>query len=228
MQTELSDIESQILTKQSDSRNSAYLKLLVEQENTSIQLTTQQQINSTALIEKTIDKLIVDRYNPACTCLTGLLGISAYKLPEYVTVSTYSDIETKLNNAVAWEDKGLWLDNIDRYKENDPTDPIRIQELEDIYITSANIATKYANGNSSVDRDNKKTLEVFADTLFTDYNNLDNNPYTYYDYDGVLRSDTFTIDASLSGVGHYQDLYVDSGKSTHTKDNILTLSLIHI
>ncbi len=179
-------------------------------------LTLQRKINNQVLVQSTIDKLIVDENNPTCSCLFGILGLSGYNPPKFVTVHTKQDVISLLHNKVAYADKGKWQANVDRARKNDINNPIQANELNNIYISYNNIAEKYSKSNSTVDRN----LDIV--NLFTNYNTLDLE-FAYTDYMGITKNNTFTIDAATAVSSEFNILYIDSGKTTHKSTNILTI-----
>lgn len=175
-----------------------------------------------SIAQQSIDRLIVDHYDPACNCLTNLLGVSMYKPPKYVTVSTTEDVEVLLRGQVSWEDKTLWQEAIQEIESGKEINPL----VSEIYITPANIASKYRVGNDTVDRDNSVTARIMVDSAGADDYFSSVIPYVYTNYNGAYIQDTFDVSTSTD-FNNVSRLYVDSGHRTqpsaHTVDNISTI-----
>lgn len=175
-----------------------------------------------SMAQQAIDQLIVDHYDPACNCLTNLLGVSMYKPPKYVTVSTTRDIQVLLGGQVSWKDKALWQESIQNIESGKDINA----EISEIYITPTNIADKYRAANDTVDRDNSVTARIMVDTAGTSDYFSSVIPYSYVNYNGAYVSDVFDVSTSTD-FNNVTRLYVDSGHRTqpgaHSASDISTI-----
>ena len=145
----------------------------------------QQRYTSDALVRKNLDQIILDKYEPSCTCLAGFLGLTMNQPFEFVTVSTFKDIDSLLSKRVHTSDKDAWVDIVDMAEDGGLDSNIDATTIKDLYINKDNIEKKYMTNNSSIDRDNIKNLKLWSDALFNhDYNSVVLN-YTYTNHNGA-------------------------------------------
>jgi len=208
---EITNLLSRISILQTDPAYTEFISLSETKNNTT--LTLQNKVNNAAVVNSTLDKLIVDQHDPACSCITGLLELKGYELPDFVTVSTKYEVETLLSNRVAWEDKGLWQENIDKL-QND-TNALHAEDLQNIYLSYSNIASKFSKYNSSITRD--ITADILVNSIFSSYSTTIS--FNYTSSDGLLKEASAEADTLQNAV----ELYTDSGKTTHKASNILTI-----
>ena len=196
---------------------------------------TSATLSNDLIVQRNIDQLIIDEFNPSCSCLTGLFELGAYNPPALKTLSTWEDVDA-LKNTVYWGDKNIWKSSVQKVEEGQMLDS---DIISNIYINRTNIAAKYKSDNSTINRDNMVTLELEAGKLITGLK-LDSTKleYTYIDVNGIHK--THTIDilnatyastgdkiAEFSNVPELKKIYTDSGhitgSSPHKAENIETI-----
>jgi len=154
----------------------------------------QARYTSDALIHKNLDQIILDKYEPSCTCLAGFLGLTINQPFEFVTVSTFNDIENLLSKRVHSSDDGAWANIVDMVEDGGLDDSVDATTIKDLYINKNNIEKKYKKLNSSIDRDNLKNLRLWTDALFNhDYDSTVIN-YTYTNHNGAYVTEEYNIE----------------------------------
>jgi len=162
-----------------------------------------QKFTSASIIQKTLDQLILDKYDPGCTCLAGIFTISMYNPFEFVTVSTYSDIRIKLAKRVHWNDIGNWHDLVEQIEDGD-ADDIDSSLIADLYITKNNLEKKYKSNNTSIDRNNIKNLKLWSNALFNhDYDTAVLN-YEMINFNGAYVTEEYNMTTEVGIYGTYK------------------------
>lgn len=232
LESELSASEQELLLSKSklDELDITYLKSIkVKKElDQKSELKNQKSIaikslSNNILLQKNVDALILSQFDPSCTCLGSILGLSMYKPEKFITVSTWNDVATSLIGKIHYTNKDEWGEILEKIEDGDK---IGSNEINNIYISKNNLAAKYDKYNSSVDRDNLKTVEIYIryKTLIysSDFDTLVLN-FAHLNKFGANISDTFTVNQTSTYSLDYQNLYKDSGKSTHNSSNINTI-----
>jgi len=224
---QLESAELELLTLNTKNKKFIKIDADVRIANTSsnkieLDIASDTMINS-ELSLSILQKITKDKHDPSCSCLTAIMGLGLYKPPEYVTVSTYSDVVNKLVDRIHTIDKDKYNEAISKLGDGDIVESAKLSNL---YISLDNLAEKYSKSNKSnksIDRDNMKTFEILIDDLSYDDVNMD---YNFIDKTGWREDNSINIPNINNIKASDIHLYVDSGRegdSPHLSSNINTI-----
>jgi hypothetical protein len=178
-------------------------------------------LSSDRLVSKNIDQLLVDKFNPTCSCLTNIIGISAYNLPTYRTIRTWADVDN-LSSEVHWGSREIWKTALEKIDDGLSLDT---DIVNNIFISRKNIQKLYDDNNSSIDRDNKVTLEVNSYNFGNSISGSDID-YNYIDGNGVREDESFDVSV-VSNLPFItwdtQKLYLYSDVYAHSDSDVRTI-----
>lgn len=193
--------------------NNLYLR--EEQED----ITNEKLINR-YLAQRTLDKMIIDAYNPVCSCLLEMAGIHGFSPPNVMTLNTWESFHQLAEGRVIWADKQKWVTAIEKARAH--------KDFGDggstLYISKDNFVEKFAASNKTVER-NLLTRYVNGyalngNDLFGVENYGDIKIYIKsIDESGSEFTAHFEIPSDYTNVDRMK-IYSDSGEGKHSNTNI--------
>ena len=187
------------------------------------EITTEKLVNK-FLAQRTLDKMIIDAYNPVCSCLLEMAGVHGYSLKNIMTLNTWESFDNKAVGRVLWADKDKWLTAIEKMKAHEAFD----QNVSTIYISRYNFPEKFARGKLEIERN---FLTRYANNMalndllgFEDFGKADIY-FKSIDKTGSEFTGQFPITSEFTSYSPTDIIrvYTDSGIHSHSSTNINTI-----
>lgn len=175
------------------------------------------------LAQRTLDKLMIDAYNPVCSCLLEMAGVHGYSPPNVITLNTWESFNKLAVGKVIWADKDRWITSIEKTKANASFD----KDVSTIYISHYNFPEKYAISNTKLERNlitlrNAKGYSLDNNLTYVEDFGSSSIYFKSIDESGAEFITTFKIQQEHTNV-NIDEIYTDSGFYSHSSNNINTV-----